>query len=79
MFSLLADRQCDNLLSTSMSQLYETLAVLFSKLCDREYEFAHLPLTLKSPLPDSVKETITNLPKAYEGDMSVCFSFLILI
>lgn len=67
-FSLLDDRQREAVLHTSMSELYETLSMLSSKLCDGEYEFAHLPLTLKSPLSDSAIERINNLPTAYAGE-----------
>ena len=67
MFSNLADRQREMLLELHLSYLYETLAVFHSKLCDGEYEFAHLPLSLKTPLSDLRVKAINDLPAAYAG------------
>ena len=73
----LADRQREELLRTSLSQLYGTLDTFASKLCNHEYEFAHLPLTLKTPLPEAGKEAINKLPAAYSGCCSAPYCICI--
>jgi hypothetical protein len=62
----LSDRQLEELLHIHLSHLYETLAAFVSKLCNHEYEFAHLPLTLKTPLSERCRDLIDKLPERHQ-------------
>jgi hypothetical protein len=62
---VLSNQQCQKLLQTLLAYLYQTLSIFVSRFCDGEYEFAHLPFTLKTPLSVEGLEAINKLPEAY--------------
>lgn len=48
--------------------MYNAVDFFVQKLLDKEYNFAHLPITMKSPLPDGDAQAIRKLPDNYRGE-----------
>ena len=56
------------LLKMPLSCMYNAVDFFVQKLLDKEYNFAHLPITMKSPLPDGDAQAIRKLPDNYRGE-----------
>ncbi|XP_065828093.1 uncharacterized protein [Oscarella lobularis] len=57
--------QMQELLKMPLSCMYNAVDFFVQKLLDKEYNFAHLPITMKSPLPDGDAQAIRKLPDNY--------------